>query len=99
MMAEDIDDGKTVQMGEFGLFRPTIKTKSANTAEEVNASNILSKRIVFTPGKIFHRTLEEMSVTRSVPVDTDYTDGSGNSENTGGTDGPNEGGEEENPLG
>ena len=32
MMAEDIDDGKTVQMGEFGLFRPTIKTKSANTA-------------------------------------------------------------------
>ncbi len=99
MMAEDIDDGKTVQMGEFGLFRPTIKTKSANTAEEVNASNILSKRIVFTLGKIFHRTLEEMSVTRSVPVDTDYTDGSGNSGNTGGTDGPNEGGEEENPLG
>ena len=29
MMAEDIDDGKTIQMGEFGLFRPTIKTKSA----------------------------------------------------------------------
>ena len=27
MMAEDIDDGKTVQMGEFGLFRPTIKQK------------------------------------------------------------------------
>ena len=40
-----------------------------------------------------------MSVTRSVPVDTDYTDGSGNSGNTGGTDGPNEGGEEEDPLG
>lgn len=99
MMAEDIDDGKTVQMGEFGLFRPTIKTKSANTAEEISASNILSKRIVFTPGKIFHRTLEEMSVTRSVPVDTDYTSGNGNSENTGGTDEPNEGGEEEDPLG
>lgn len=27
MMAEDIDDGKTIQMGEFGLFRPTIKPK------------------------------------------------------------------------
>ena len=52
MMAEDIDDGKTIQMGEFGLFRPTIKTKSADTEDAVKASNILSKRIVFTPGKI-----------------------------------------------
>ncbi len=104
MMAEDIDDGKTVQMGEFGLFRPTIKTKSADTADDVKASNILSKRIVFTPGKIFHRTLNEMSVTRSVPVDTDYTDGSGNGGNGGnnggnGGNGPIDGGEEEDPLG
>ena len=53
MMAEDIDDGKTIQMGEFGLFRPTIKTKSADTEDAVKASNILSKRIVFTPGKIY----------------------------------------------
>ena len=42
MMAEDIDDGKTIQMGEFGLFRPTIKTKSADTEDAVKASNILS---------------------------------------------------------
>ena len=81
MMAEDIDDGKTIQMGEFGLFRPTIKTKSASTEDAVKASNILSKRIVFTPGKIFNRMLNEMSVTRSVPVDTDYTDGSSSSGN------------------
>ena len=83
MMAEDIDDGKTIQMGEFGLFRPTIKTKSADTEDAVKASNILSKRIVFTPGKIFNRMLNEMSVTRSVPVDTDYTDGSSSSGNNG----------------
>ena len=98
MMAEDIDDGKTVQMGEFGLFRPTIKTQSADAADAVKASNILSKRIVFTPGKIFHRTLDEMSVTRSVPVDTDYTDGSSNGGNNSGG-GSGNGGEEENPLG
>lgn len=94
MMAEEIDDGKTVQMGEFGLFRPTIRTKSADTEEDVKASNILSKRIVFTPGKIFHRTLKEMSVTRAMPVDTDYTDGS--SSNGGGS---LNGGEETDPLG
>ena len=50
MMAEDIDDGKSVQLGEFGIFRPTIKAKSADTAEGVTASNIVRKHIVFTPG-------------------------------------------------
>lgn len=87
MMADDIDDGKTVQLGEFGLFRPTIRTKSAETAEEVTASNIVTKRIIFRPGKIFQRTLTDMSVTRAVTPDTDYTDGSSNGGNSGSDDG------------
>ena len=104
MMAEDIDDGKSVQLGEFGIFRPTIKAKSAVTAEGVTASNIVRKRIVFTPGKIFQRTLGEMSVTRSIPVDTDYTDGSssggnGSGGNQGGGNQGGDGGLDENPLG
>ena len=103
-MAEDIDDGKSVQLGEFGIFRPTIKAKSADTAEGVTASNIVRKRIVFTPGKIFQRTLGEMSVTRSIPVDTDYTDGSssggnGSGGNQGGGNQGGDGGLDENPLG
>ncbi|WP_288242263.1 HU family DNA-binding protein [uncultured Bacteroides sp.] len=103
IMAEDIDDGKSVQLGEFGIFRPTIKAKSEDSADKVTASNIIRKRIVFTPGKIFQRTLGEMSVTRSVPVDTDYTDGSssGNSGNSGNQGGGSQGGGgvDENPLG
>lgn len=87
MMADDIDDGKTVQLGEFGLFRPTIRTKSAATAEEVTANNIVTKRIVFRPGKIFQRTLTDMSVTRAGTPDTDYTDGSSNGGNSGGNGG------------
>lgn len=87
MMADDIDDGKTVQLGEFGLFRPTIRTKCAATAEAVTASNIITKRIVFKPGKIFQRTLTDMSVTRAVMPDTDYTDGSSKGDNSGDIDG------------
>ena len=99
-----VDDGKSVQLGEFGIFRPTIKAKSADTAESVTASNIVRKRIVFTPGKIFQRTLGEMSVTRSIPVDTDYTDGSssggnGSGGNQGGGNQGGDGGLDENPLG
>ena len=103
IMAEDIDDGKSVQLGEFGIFRPTIKAKSEDSADKVTASNIIRKRIVFTPGKIFQRTLGEMSVTRSVPVDTYYTDGSssGNGGNSGNQGGGSQGGGgvDENPLG
>ena len=56
MMAEDIDDGKTVQMGEFGLFRPTIKTKSADAADAVRQV-ISFPSVSFLLRKIFHRTL------------------------------------------
>lgn len=77
MMSDDIDDGKSVRLGEFGMFRPSIRTKSANSAKEVTAGNIISKRIIFTPGKIFQRTLSDMSVTRSAIPDTDYTNGNG----------------------
>ena len=37
MMAEDIDDGKSVQMGEFGIFSPTIRAKSADDEKEVSS--------------------------------------------------------------
>lgn len=53
MMAEDIDDGKSVQLGEFGIFRPTIKAKSADTAEGVTASNIVAQAYCIYSGKDF----------------------------------------------
>jgi len=77
MMSDDIDDGKSVRLGEFGMFRPTIRTKSASSAKEVTAGNIIGKRIIFTPGKIFQRTLSDMSVTRSAIPGTDSTNGDG----------------------
>lgn len=95
MMADDIDDGKTVQLGEFGLFRPTIRTKASDKAEDVTANNIVTKRIVFTPGKIFQRTLTDMSVTRAASPDTDYTDGS----SSGGDGGEGGGGDIIDPMG
>ena len=31
IMSEEIDDGKTVRLGDFGLFRPSFVGKSADT--------------------------------------------------------------------
>lgn len=82
-MAEDIDDGKSVQLGDFGIFTPTIRAKSADSAKEVSAKSIIQKKILFYPGKIFKNTLGEMSVTRRTEADTDYTDGSSKKPGTG----------------
>ncbi len=87
-MASNLEDGKSVRLSEFGIFRPTIRARSADSAEEVSADSIYRRRILFTPGKMFARTLKEMSVTRYHLPDTDYTDGS----SKGGENGDNGGG-------
>lgn len=76
IMSEEIDDGKTVVLGDFGRFRPTFSGKASDTEEEVSADNIVRKRILFYPGKAFNRMLEDMSITKMVMPDVDYTDGS-----------------------
>lgn len=96
IMAEEIDDGKTIVLGDFGRFRPSFVGKSADKQEDVSAGNIVRKRILFMPGKIFSQMLGDMSVTRMVIPDTDYTNGSngGNNPSGGGA-----GDDNENPLG
>lgn len=91
-MAEDIDDGKSVQLGEFGIFMPTICAKSSDSAEEVSAKSIVRRKILFYPGKIIKSTLEDMSIIRRIQPDTDYTDGSSN--NGGSTEKPDTGGDD-----
>lgn len=82
-MAEDIDDGKSVQLGEFGIFSPTISSKSADDEKDVSAKSIVRRRIIFYPRKIFKTTLADMSITRRAEIDTDYTDGSSIAGNPG----------------
>ena len=100
IMTEEIDDGKTIALGDFGRFRPSFSGKSADKQEDVSASNIVRKRILFMPGKAFSRMLNNMSITRMAIPDADYTDGGKKSENTGSK--PSESGESGqtgNPLG
>ena len=99
IMSEEIEDGKTVRLGDFGLFRPSFVGKCADTQEGVTASNIVRKRILFFPGKAFSAMLDKMSVTRMAMPDTDYTDGSQGDEGKPENPDISGGGEEEDPLG
>ena len=99
IMSEEIDDGKTVVLGDFGRFRPSFVGKSADTQEGVTASNIVRKRILFCPGKNFSQMLGNMSITRMVMPDTDYTDGGDTDNNGGSKPSGGDGGIVDDPLG
>ena len=49
----DINKGFSVQLGEFGCFRPGINAKSQDKLEDVKASTIYRRKIIFTPGFYF----------------------------------------------
>lgn len=86
-MINNLDDGKSVRLGDFGIFRPAIKTRAANSADEASGSNIYRRRINFTPGKAFKNAMKDMSITRFSVPDTDYTvKGSDSGDNSGGND-------------
>ncbi|MCD7907658.1 MAG: HU family DNA-binding protein [Clostridium sp.] len=99
-MINNLDDGKSVCLGEFGLFRSTLHARAAERAEDANANSVYRKRIHFTPGSAFKSALNQVSVTRYAEPDTDWTDGSSRGGSTSPGDGNNgNGGEESNILG
>lgn len=86
-LVNNLDDGKSVQLGEFGIFRPGIRAKAADAAEDVSTSNIYRRKINFTPGPALKEAMNNASITRFVVPDTDYTNNeSGNNGGGGGID-------------
>ncbi|NDV83201.1 HU family DNA-binding protein [Bacteroides sp. 51] len=57
-----MDYGMSVKLGDFGSFKPTISAKAQENAEDVDASTVRRKKIVFTPGKRFRDMLSDLSI-------------------------------------
>lgn len=58
-----MDYGMSVKLGDFGSFKPSINSKSEATAKELDAENVIRKKILFYPGKRFKEMLGNISVT------------------------------------
>lgn len=88
----NLNKGLSVQLGDFGRFRPGMECKSQGTAEEVDADTIQRLKIVFTPGYKFKDMLNRVSVKK--------TEGSASPGNTGGNEpeSPDHGGEAPDPA-
>lgn len=52
IMSEEIDDGKTVRLGDFGLFRPSFVGKSADTEAGVSVVTLSVNVFCFFRGKL-----------------------------------------------
>ena len=62
-----MDEGKTVKLGEFGTLRPTFNAKSGIEAKDVDSSNIIVRKIVFTPGRSEERRVGKECRSRWSP--------------------------------
>lgn len=91
-LVNNLDDGKSVQLGEFGIFRPGIRAKASNTEEGATANTIYRRRVLFTPGAALKDVMDKASLTRFASPDIDYTDGTrGNGgNNSGGGNNPDD---------
>ena len=78
----NLNKGLSVQLGDFGCFRPGMSCKSQATEEEVDADTVQRVRIVFTPGYKFKDMLNNVSIYKK-------TEGYGGSSSSG-SNGSNE---------
>lgn len=92
--------GHAVQLGVLGTLKPTIVTKSAKTADELNANdNIVRLKIRFYPGEVFKEMLADMEIETEADDDDDEstrTEGGedNNAPEGGGGTTPEEGGDD-----
>ncbi|WP_300700502.1 HU family DNA-binding protein [Bacteroides sp.] len=93
----DLDKGYSVQLGDFGCFRPGLNAKSQTGVDDVDANTVYRRKIIFYPGSYFKNMLSKATVERLVTgKDTVFPTGSGNN---GGSGSGSAGDENDNPLG
>ena len=90
----NINKGFSVQLGDFGCFRPGLNAKSQDKEEDVKSDTVYRRKIIFAPGQQFKEMLTRASVTRAGWDNSEVVSGGGSNPGTGGN-----GEEEENPLG
>lgn len=60
----DLDKGYSVQLGDFGCFRPGLNAKSQVGVDDVDANTVYRRKILFTSGSYFKDMLSKISVER-----------------------------------
>lgn len=59
-----LQDGYIVKFGDLGTFRPSVSGTGADTADELTASSVTKKRILFSPSPLLKRTVATAPVKK-----------------------------------
>lgn len=94
----DLDKGYSVQLGDFGCFRPGLNAKSQTGVKDVDANTVYRRKIIFSSGSYFKEMLNKVTVERlELGKGTVLKDAVVNPKPDG--SGSGQGGLDENPLG
>lgn len=94
----DLDKGYSVQLGDFGCFRPGLNAKSQTGVKDVDANTVYRRKIIFSSGIYFKEMLNKVTVERlELGKGTVVKDAVVNPKPDG--SGSGQGGLDENPLG
>lgn len=96
-MVAFIEEGLSVRLGNFGSFRPSLKAESQDSPENVDASTVVRKKIVFTPGSAFKNMLDSASLELFDDDTAKAAGGTTKDPDTGGDTSGGGGGSEETP--
>jgi predicted histone-like DNA-binding protein len=61
VVPEMMADGYSVQLGNLGTMRVSIGGEGKDTADELMASDITKRKVIFTPGKKLKNMLDELT--------------------------------------
>lgn len=60
LVADDLADGRRVDLGDLGRLRFTVRAKSVETADEFSTKLMRRPGIVFTPGKVIRSAMDRI---------------------------------------
>ncbi|MBP3519376.1 MAG: HU family DNA-binding protein [Parabacteroides sp.] len=81
IIARHLKEGRTVQAGELGTFRPVVGSKGADTEKTFDATTMMKRpSISFIPGKVLQNVRTSMTFTRVKDEEEKTSGGNGGGE-------------------
>ena len=73
-LPQELQQGHTVDLGDFGTFKFSISSQGEDRDEAVTAHSITGNRLLFRPGSELRQALDDVTYQResSTPPDTEF---------------------------
>lgn len=67
VMREQLLNGHSLELGDLGYLRFSVKCKSVDNMADISASNVKVRRLLFIPKKEVHQMMKAITITNTKP--------------------------------